>query len=491
MKLNSLVLSVATLVVSGVAAAENNRPNVVIIVADDIGYGDMGCYGAKLIKTPNVDRLAERGVRFSNAYSPASTSSPTRYSLLTGEYAWRKGVGILAGDAPLSIDTERNTLPKQMKSMGYKTAIVGKWHLGLGTEESPIDYNRKVKQGGMKDVGFDYSFIYPATNDRVPTIFMECDKSVGLDRRDPIEVSYKGKVGDDPTGKENPNLLRLVNLSKYHSGTIVNGVSRIGWMSGGYEARWRDEELTETLLDKAVAFIDRNANKPLFLYFATHTAHEPRVAGNRFHGVSKAGLYGDVIEEFDYSVGEIVASLERNGILDNTLIIVTSDNGPMVKEGYLDGAAEGIGSHDPFAGLSGAKYSLLEGGTRVPFVAAWGSGIKSPFVQSQRFCYIDLLATISHITNSEGDFHDSRDASELFFDANAATYRPYILTQNNPGNITLRRGDWKYIPSVKRQRAALYNLVDDPRERENLVNDPKHRDLIATFNNDIKELRAK
>ncbi|MFI3304190.1 MAG: sulfatase-like hydrolase/transferase [Rikenellaceae bacterium] len=482
---------VSTFVVGGLCAAESSRPNVVIIIADDIGYGDLGCYGATRIKTPNVDRLAERGVRFTNAYAPASTSSPTRYSLLTGEYAWRKGVGIMAGDAPLAIDTERNTLPKQMKSVGYEPAIVGKWHLGLGTEEHPADYNHKIKRGGMRDVGFDYSFIYPATNDRVPTIYMECDKTVGLDRRDPIEVSYSGKVGDDPTGSENPNLLRLVNLSKYHSGTIVNGVSRIGWMSGGEAARWRDEELTEDLLAKATEFIDDNADSPFFLYFAAHTAHEPRVAGARFQGVSEAGPYGDVIEEFDYSVGEIEACLSRNGVLDNTLIIVTSDNGPMVKEGYDDGAAEGIGDHDPFGGLRGAKYSLLEGGTRVPFVAAWGDEIESSSIQSQRFCYIDMLATLAHITESEANLdglHDSVNAAELFFDAEAPTYRPYILTQNNPGHIALRRGEWKYIPAVNRQKRALYNLESDPSEQNNLTQSDEYSAIISKFEMDINSL---
>lgn len=488
MKSKLLLLGCSALSISAVAQ-ETNRPNIVLIVADDIGYGDLSCYGATKIKTPNIDKLAQRGVRFTNAYSEASTSSPTRYSLLTGEYAWRKGVGILAGDAPLSIDTERNTLPKQLKSAGYRTAIVGKWHLGLGSEGEKVDFNKKVKHG-MKAVGFDYSFIFPATNDRVPTVYMENDKVVGLDKKDPIMVSYTEKIGDEPTGKENPNLLRLKHFQG-HDNTIINGIGRIGWMSGGHEARWIDENMTEDFLAKAIDFIDDNKKNPFFLYYATHTAHEPRVASAKFRGHSEIGVYGDVIEEFDYCVGEVVAALEERGILENTIIVVTSDNGPMVKEGYLDGAAERIGDHDPFGGLKGAKYSLYEGGARVPFVAAWGRKIKSSFVQEQRFCYMDMLATVAEFTDSEpyrGSFHDSRSAAELFTNKDAKTYRPYILTQDNPGNFTIRKGDWKYIPACKWYKEQLFDLKNDHGETNNLIGEAKYSDIVNDLRNDVKKL---
>ncbi len=486
-----LLFSVLATTAACVSHAAESKPNVVFIIADDIGYGDFGCYGAKLIKTPNVDYLAAQGVRFANAYSPASTSSPTRYSLLTGEYAWRKGVGILPGDAAMSIDTDEITLPKMMNSAGYKSGIVGKWHLGMGDGKEPVDFNRRVKRG-MRAVGFDYSFIFPATNDRVPTIYMENDKTVGLDRKDPIQVDYKEKIGDEPTGKENPNLLRLQHYQG-HDGTIVNGVGRIGWMSGGYQARWRDESLTEDLLSKAKDFIVDNSFKPFFLYYATHTAHEPRVASSKFKGVSKAGLYGDVIEEFDYCVGEIVKTLEEQGLLDNTIIVVTSDNGPMIKEGYLDGALENIGNHDPYAGLRGAKYSLYEGGSRVPFILYWPSQVEESFVQNERFCYIDMMATLAEIIDeplSREELRDGRSAKELFVNAKAEPYRPYILTQNNPGQYTLRDGDWKYTPSYGRWGAQLFNLSKDPSERQNLAKRPEYADIVKRFEGYISELKA-
>ena len=274
----------------------DRKPNIICILADDVGYTDLGCYGAKKIKTPNLDRLAQDGIRFTNAYAPASTSSPSRYALLTGEYALRKNVGILPADAPLSIDPSKPTLPKIMKQLGYRTGIVGKWHLGLGSKEQTVDFNRSI-QMGPPEVGFDYAYYFPATNDRVPCVFIENDRVDGLDSKDPIQISYRQKVGDEPTGKENPELLALpYHLG--HDGTIVNGISRIGWMSGGKKAWWKDEEMAQVLSDKAVSFIRNNKNEPFFLYYATHNAHEPRVPSAGFRGKSEAGIYGDVIEEF-------------------------------------------------------------------------------------------------------------------------------------------------------------------------------------------------
>ena len=185
-----------------------DRPNVVFILADDIGYADFGCYGARKIKPPNLDKLARSGVRFTNAYAPASTSTPSRYALLTGEYAWRAGAHILPGDAALLIDTQKNNLPKTFQQAGYCTGIIGKWHLGLGSKEDKVDFNKTIVNG-PKEVGFDYSYIFPATNDRVPCVYIENSKVVNLSSSDPIQVSYQKKVGDNPTGKENPELLTL------------------------------------------------------------------------------------------------------------------------------------------------------------------------------------------------------------------------------------------------------------------------------------------
>lgn len=184
--------------------------------------------------TPNLDKLVANGVRFTNAYSPVSTSSPSRYAMLTGEYVWRKNVGILPANAPLSIDKDDVTWPKVMRNFGYRTAIVGKWHLGIGEKGIPVDFNSSIKAGPMA-VGFDYCYYFPGTNDRVPCVYIGQDKVVNLDPNAPIKVSYNKKVGDWPTGKENPELLTL-DYHWGHDNTIVNGISRIGWMSGGKSA---------------------------------------------------------------------------------------------------------------------------------------------------------------------------------------------------------------------------------------------------------------
>ncbi len=320
-------------------------PNVVIILADDIGYGDFGCYGATKVKTPNVDKLAAEGMRFTDAHAPASVCTPTRYALMTGQYAWRqKGTGILSGEAPLCIPKELlpYTLPNFMKGLGYTTGVVGKWHLGL--DETATNYNREIKHGPA-EVGFDYSFVIPATGDRVPCVFVENGKVVGYDPADPIRISYSTPFGTEPTGAKNPELLTVQKPSHGHDNTIVNGISRIGYMSGGKAARWKDEEIADDITRKAVGFLETNKAKPFFLYFATHDIHVPRVPHPRFRGKSEHGLRGDVIQEFDWCVGEILATLDRLKLADNTLVIVTSDNGGVIDDGYQDGASTDKSGH--------------------------------------------------------------------------------------------------------------------------------------------------
>lgn len=451
-------------------AQQTKQPNIIFILADDIGYSDFGCYGASKIKTPEVDKLANDGVRFTNAYAPASTSSPSRYALLTGEYAWRKNVGILPADAPLSIDTEKMTLPAFLKNAGFQTALVGKWHLGLGKEGIPVDFNGKIKEGPQA-VGFDYAYYFPATNDRVPCIYIENEEVDNFDPSDPIRVSYKQKIGNDYTGKENPEKLKLKPHSG-HDATIVNGISRIGWMDGGQKARWKDEEMAEVLLNKAKAYINEHAEKPFFLYYAPHNAHEPRVPSAAFRGKSEAGIYGDVIEEFDFCVGELVETLKQKGIYENTIIIISSDNGPMVKEGYQDGALENINNHDPFGNLRGQKYSLHEAGTRIPFIFSWPLKLKSPFVQTQNFSYLDMLATFARLLEipiTEAECNDSKNGAGLFIKANAPLYREYIMIQNNSGQIAIRKDNWKYIPATQNRSAELYNLDTDPSELHDMM----------------------
>lgn len=474
--MNSKLIAMTAMMAAGASAAASDapdgmrpNPNVIVILADDLGYGDIGCYGSRFISTPNIDALAREGVRFTNAYAPASTSSPSRYSLLTGKYAWRRNVGILPADAPLTIGSDELTLPALFRRNGYATALVGKWHLGLGSPDRPVDFNSSIA-GGPLDVGFDYAYFFPATNDRVPCVYIENDRVEGLDPSDPIEVSYRHKVGSDPTGKENPELLTLKPIWG-HDATIVNGISRIGWMSGGHNARWDDSQMAGNLLSHLLDYVEAHKDRPFFVYYAPNNAHEPRVPSAPFRGKSAAGIYGDVIEEFDYCVGELVAALKERDLYDNTIIVVTSDNALMIKEGYDDGAFENIGFHDPYGDMRGEKYSLYEGGTRVPFVYSWPAGLDRPFEQTQRFGFLDLKSTLAGLLGfslTEAEAADGVDGSALFTSVSAPVYREYILTQNNGGDIALRLGDWKYIAPRRGAGSELYNLAADPHELHDL-----------------------
>ena len=266
------IAAAATMIPYAFANEKKKNPNIVIIYADDLGYGDVSCYGATKITTPNIDKLASEGLRFTNAHSSSATCTPSRYSMLTGQYAWRqKGTGIAPGDATLIIPTSRTTLPSVMKKAGYTTGAVGKWHLGLGEPGGKPDWNGELKPGPL-EIGFDYCFLIPATGDRVPCVFVENHRVVNLDQNDPIEVGFGRPVGNEPTGREHPELLKM-HPSHGHDQTIINGISRIGYMSGGKEARWVDENIADTLTVKAKNFIEQNKDKPFFLYFATHDIH--------------------------------------------------------------------------------------------------------------------------------------------------------------------------------------------------------------------------
>jgi arylsulfatase A-like enzyme len=472
------ITSVLLLLARGASAQV--APNIVLIYADDLGYGDVSAYGAKAIATPHIDRLAKGGLRFTDAHAAAATCTPSRYALLTGEYAFRKpGTGVLPGDAALIIEPGRTTLASMLKSAGYTTGVVGKWHLGLGPKGGP-DWNGEITPAPT-DIGFDYSFIMAATGDRVPTVYVENRRVVGLDPGDPITVSYAGPVDDGPTGKSHPGQLKM-SPSHGHDQTIVNGVSRIGYMKGGKAALWKDEDMADDFTGRAVRFIEQQRARPFFLLFALHDPHVPRVPHPRFAGTSPMGPRGDAILQADWSVGQILDTIDRLKLSDNTLVIFTSDNGAVVDDGYMDEAVAKLGSHTPSGPFRGGKYSHFEGGTRVPFILRWPARVK-PGTSDALISQVDLLASFAALVTkplSPADGPDSIDTRAALL-GTSKTGRAELIEQ--AAGQAIRVGQWKYIEPSKRPKMnvqtntelgndtvpQLYDLATDPGERKNLA----------------------
>lgn len=497
MKILPLVLLLA--LATGASAADAKKPNIILIYADDLGYGDVGCNGAKRVATPNIDRLAKEGLRFTDAHCASSTCTPSRYAMLTGEYAWRKkGTGVLPGDAALIIEPERTTAASVLRAAGYKTGVVGKWHLGLGSGNT--DWNSDIKPGPL-EIGFDYCFLMPATGDRVPCVYLENHRVIGLDPKDPLKVSFSEYIGEEPTGKKNPELLKM-QPSHGHDQTIVNGVSRIGYMSGGAHARWIDEDMADTYVKAASAFIEKHKSEPFFLYFATHDIHVPRLPHARFAGKSELGVRGDVIMEFDWCVGEMLAALEKNGIAENTLVIFSSDNGPVVDDGYRDGAREKLGDHTPAGPLRGGKYSIFEGGTRVPFVVRWPGRVK-PGVSDALICQVDFPATFAALTGQAFDAKTAPDSQNILpaLLGDSPTGRTQLVEHS--GGLAIRQGTWKYIPKRPGQKlivptntetgndpnVQLYDLSSDLGEKTNIA--AEHAEKVEALAAALAAERAK
>lgn len=460
------------------------KPNVIFIVADDLGYGDIGCYGAKVVATPHVDSLAACGLRFTDAHSVAATSTPSRYSLFTGHYSWRrKGTGVAPGDAGMIIRSEQTTIADIFQSAGYTTGAIGKWHLGLGDKTGTQDWNGVITPG-PQDIGFDYSYLMAATGDRVPCVWIENQQVANYDADAPIYVSYKEPFPGEPLGKNHPEL--LTKLKPYpnhgHNQAIVNGISRIGYMKGGGKALWQDENIADTIAAKAVQFIENHKDTTFFLYVGTNDVHVPRYPHVRFVGKSGMGYRGDAILQFDWTVGEIVKALKKQGLAENTLIVLTSDNGPVVNDGYLDQAIELLGEHRPWGDLRGGKYSIYEAGTRVPFIVSWPAKV-TPGVSDALVSHIDLFASMAELAGKQlrdSATIDSRNQLLALLGEDKEG-RDYIVEVAQAFSIS--DGEWKYIaPSNSASYNAitrtelgnsteeqLYNLRKDIGEKHNLA----------------------
>ncbi|WP_410522726.1 sulfatase family protein [Pedobacter sp. BS3] len=480
------------------STAKSSKPNIVIIYVDDLGYGDVGCYGAKGVKTPNVDSMAKQGLRFTDAHASASTCTPSRFALLTGSYAFRNDAAILPGDAPLLIRPGTPTLPAMLQKAGYTTAVIGKWHLGLGNGNP--DWNGELKPGPL-EVGFDYSFLVPATLDRVPTVFVENHKVVNLDPKDPIKVNYDHKIGNMPTGLEHPEELKFKG-DLQHSNTIINGISRIGYMSGGKSALWKDEEIPNVLLGKVKDFLNENKDKPFFLYFSFTDIHVPRAPNAKFVGKSTMGSRGDVIAQMDWLTGETLNTLKKLGLQDNTLVIFTSDNGPVLDDGYDDHAAQLVGDHSPSGPYKGGKYSAYEGGTRMPTIVYWPGKVK-PGISNALVSQVDLYASLAALVNQDLNPNEAPDSFDCLPAWLGTSEKGRQVMLEEAFTLALRDNSWKYIDPVSKpapdwlknkdiptgltHEQQLYDLKTDIHEDKNLSK--THADIMNKLKSELETIK--
>jgi arylsulfatase A-like enzyme len=469
-------------------AASSRKPNIVVILADDLGFGDLSCYGAAHVQSPAIDALARSGIRFTNAHADAATCTP---------------------------------IASVLKSAGYATGLVGKWHIGLG--DGPIDWNSDIKPGPC-ELGFDDAFFFAATADRVPTVFINNHRVVGLDPKDPIHVSYGPKIGNEPTGRENPEMLKQ-KLSEGHDGTIVDGISRIGTMTGGKTARWKDEEMAATFTNKACEFIEQNKDRPFLLYFTPSDIHVPRAPAAAFAGKNACGVRCDVINQLDWSVSRITETLKKHNLTEDTLIVFTSDNGPVVNDGYDDGSDRKLDGHRPAGPLRGGKYSIYEGGTREPFLVSWPAKIK-PGVSPALISQLDLLRSFADITGAnvpKGGAPDSIDVSAallgrtekgrevLVEEADVLAIRDIrwklVVRSQRPGTqpakgdgmpptsgpalTNYRRAHALHEPWTSALPAApieLYDLANDPAETRNVAEE--HPDVVERLRSRLIAIRS-
>ena len=445
------------------------RPNIIYIMADDMGYGDVGCYGATKIPTPNMDRLAAEGMRFLDAHSSSAVCTPSRYSVLTGRYCWRtiRQTGVGGGFSFPLIDPARLTVASMLKQRGYATAAVGKWHVGLGWQykegmepsaglmaEHPwddpgdIDYTKPII-GGPNAVGFDYFFGIAGSLDMPPYAFIENDRTVGL-----------------PSEEKDP----------------YNAQQKKGFMTPG----WKDEEVDTTFAEKAVKFIENHAAKtpddPFFLYLTPSAPHRPCMPPDFARGASQAGSRGDMVCVVDWVVGQVTDALDRLGLADNTLIIITSDNGARPCD--VDGETYG---HKSCGDLRGFKADIWDGGHREPFIVRWPGKVEPGTACDETICLADLMATCADVGGADLPRNAAEDSFSflpaLLGQERCERLRPSIVHHSARGVFSIREGRWKLVLGLGSGGATaprteepveggplgqLYDMEKDPAEATNL-----------------------
>ena len=467
------------------------RPNVIVILADDLGIGDTSCYGASVLKTPNIDSLAENGIRFTQGYATSATCTPSRYSLMTGIYPIRHPQArILPGNAPMIIKPQSLTLPQLFKNAGYMTFAVGKWHLGLA--DGNQDWNKEIRPG-LCDIGFEHSYIMAATNDRTPTVYIEDQHAVGLDSNNPLQVNYQTNFEGEPTGKTHPELLTKMTANNGHADSVVNGIGRIGFQKGSKNAYWIDEEMADRFSNKALQYV-RNATesgKPFFLYYGLHQPHVPRVPNSRFAGLTPLGPRGDVIVEADWQVGELLKLLKELKLEEKTIVVFTSDNGMVLNDGYNDQAPElnTKTGHTPSGVLRGGKYSRYDGGMHVPFIVQW-KGTVRPGVSDALVSQIDFLASFAKLLKQESpDNVDSSDILDALLGRSPQGRTDLVLEASR--KLSFRTERWYLVPPAARNvrpadKAELFDLTADPSQKTDIAAD--HADIVEAMTKRLNEI---
>lgn len=483
-----IVAALFCLVAAPLARAEDNAlPNIVIIYADDVGFGDVGCYGATHVETPNIDQLALQGRKFTDAHAASAVCTPSRYALVTGQYPARRDFWApVFVRSPLIVDTERTTIADIAKRAGYSTTCIGKWHLGWGSKQ-PTDWNAPLVPGPQQ-LGFDTYFGVPVLNSHPPFVYVENDRPVGWTADDPFVYGQRASTRrfDEKFG-----LLQIGGAKRAHE-------------------QYDDEALGTVLTKRATDWIEQQAktDSPFFLYLATTNIHHPFTPAKRFQGTSKAGPYGDFIHELDWMVGEVIAALDKAQVADNTLVIFSSDNGGMLNRGGQEAYRQG---HRMNGELLGFKFDAWEGGHRVPMIVRWPGQVPSGSVSDSLVSSIDFAATVAAIGEQKLEEDEAPDSVNLLpallGKPGTVVREELLVSPAKPGNLALRRGDWMFIsgqagggfssknegdhgfggpaampftgqvnsdieggeirPDAPAQQ--LYNLKDDPRQAKNVI----------------------